>query len=130
MTTGHTIAISSELSATQPPVSTPGLPNRSRVALIVAEIGFHVAIAPSQPGISSMAMNALDSIVTGYSSPYSEFTDSAFFAFSPSRMPSHRNARRSSSRSPNAATASPNEPCQRQPIASPVATRIARLTAE
>jgi hypothetical protein len=40
---GHTIAIKNAFSLTQAPPPSPGLPNNSRFAVTVADIGFHSA---------------------------------------------------------------------------------------
>src|SRR5690606_788199 len=65
MRTGQATASAVAWSVTNPPVPCEGLPNSSRVAVIVADSGFHSATVPSQPGISEGSMKALDSIVTG-----------------------------------------------------------------
>lgn len=55
ISSGHATASSSACSAGHEPGGQSGLPNSSRVAVTVADSGFHAAIVPSQPGISSGA---------------------------------------------------------------------------
>lgn len=63
---GQSSAIRIECWLAQSPEFQPGLPNSSRIAVAVAEIGFQVAIAPSQPGIVAGETNALDRKPTGH----------------------------------------------------------------
>ena len=70
ITIGQTTAINTEWDAIQElPVSAPTLPKSSRAAPTVEESGFHSAMKPSQPGMSSGATNALVTIVKGKSRP-------------------------------------------------------------
>lgn len=52
-------------SVNGPSVSPVGFPHRSRTAVAVAEMGFHAAIAPSQPGIVYADTTAVDKNPTG-----------------------------------------------------------------
>ena len=54
------------LAAThEPSCGTPGLPNSSRVAVIVDDTGFHSATTPSHPGMCSGAVKPLDTNPSG-----------------------------------------------------------------
>ena len=64
-TAGHAIASGIAASANHPDVMPVGLPNSSRAAVAVAEIGFHSAIARSQPGIVSGATKTFDAKPSG-----------------------------------------------------------------
>ena len=62
---GHMTASMTACSDSGPLVGTPGLPKASRTAVVVHESGFHMAMAPSQAGMSSGEAKALEIIVTG-----------------------------------------------------------------
>jgi len=81
--TGQPTASSMVFSVAQEFPPTPGFSNSSRVAVTVAERGFQLAIAPSQPGISSGEAKVLASIVSGNSSAQEEAAASGLLASSP-----------------------------------------------
>ena len=64
-TSGHTTASSPACPAAQLSPDHRGLANSSRTALAVADIGFHSATAPSQPGIDAAETKALERKPTG-----------------------------------------------------------------
>jgi hypothetical protein len=107
-----------------------GLPKNARDAVAVAESGFHWEIVPSQSGIVEVATKALDRKPTGQTSTCTIVTLCAFFTVRPMKIPTHSNANRSNSSSPNAASAAGTPSCHRQPSASPAPARMISVTAE
>jgi hypothetical protein len=61
-------AMTSAFSANQVVPPNPGLPNSSRIAATVDDIGLASASRPSQPGISSGATNVFDTMASGSTS--------------------------------------------------------------
>ena len=102
ISTGQTTAIRTACVAIQEPPAAPTLPNSSRAAPTVEESGFHSATTPSQSGISDGATNALVIMVIGKSRPQTAPAASGLPTISPSQMPIHRHAKRSSSSSATA----------------------------
>jgi hypothetical protein len=111
-------AINVAFSATQEPDPIPGLPNRSRVAVTVADSGFHSAIVPSQPGMVPGEMKALDRKPIG-NSRVCAMVVASLRSTSPRYTPTQISANRSNRMSAIPAQKAPPVPCTRQPIARP-----------
>jgi len=65
ITSGQTTAMAIAFSATKDVPPLPGFPNSSRVAVTLADSGFHSAIVPSQTGIESVGAKVFVTIVIG-----------------------------------------------------------------
>ncbi len=111
-----------------PPPAT-GLPNSSRTAVAVEEIGFQAARKPSQSGIRDGETKVLEIIVTGKATAYSPPAASGVGTSMPSQTPTQIRLNRSSRSSPNPPRAAGTPPSARQPISSAVAARMASSAA-
>lgn len=87
ITRGQTEAASTAFSVSQPPVAPVGFPKSSRVAVAVAETGFHAAIAPSHPGIVSAETNTVDRNPNGQTSACTAVVAPALRNAKPRKMP-------------------------------------------
>ncbi len=100
------------------------MPNSSRVAAAVEEIGFQTATQPSQSGISCGATKMLEIIVSGKATAKRPPAASGLGTIRPSHTPIQISEKRSHSNSPNAPR-KPRPPSGRQPMASAVSIMIA-----
>src|SRR5690606_41432022 len=89
ITSGHTTAIRTLCCAAHEVPAWPGSPNSSRHAVTVADMGFHSAMAPSQPGIVLGAISALDRNPIGHTRICTAATDPGPLALRPRYMPVH-----------------------------------------
>src|SRR5579859_2982870 len=89
--------------ALQEPACHPGFRKSCRIDEVVAESGFHWAIAPNQDGIVDGSTKALERKLTGQTRICTEVTDSGPLARSPKKIPTHSRAKRRSKSRPTAA---------------------------
>src|SRR5216683_4770883 len=93
---GHTSAISTACSEIQEPACHPGFLKRYRIAEVVAESGFHWAIAPNQDGIVDGFTKTFERKLIGQTRICTDVTDSGPFAISPKKIPIQSRAKRRS----------------------------------
>ena len=82
------MAISSAFSEIQELDCQPGLPKSSRVAVVVAESGFHKAMVPNQDGMVAGSTKTLERKLTGHTKICTEVTDSGLWRPTRKRCPS------------------------------------------
>ena len=80
---GHTTAMSRACWSAQETPPRSGLPNSSRVAVMVAVIGFHSATTPSQPGMVAVGAMVLLRNPSGQTRTWTAATASGFLTTRP-----------------------------------------------